>query len=234
MFGEQWGTGPPRVVALHGWARDRNDFRDVLEGVDALALDLPGFGASPEPAEVLGAEGYAHVLSPILDEVAEPIVILGHSFGGRIAVQLAVLRPDRVAALVLVGVPLLRRTDTRRRSPAAYRLVRALHRRGLLGEAKLERARRRYGSTDYRRATGTMRDVLVRVVNESYESELRRIRCPVHLVWGSEDREVPVEVAERSARLLAQSELSVIEHAGHHVCLEAPQAVRSVVVEALS
>jgi pimeloyl-ACP methyl ester carboxylesterase len=235
LFGERWGTGPPQIVALHGWGRDRSDFREVLDGFDALAIDLPGFGASPEPAEVLGAGGYAELVSPILDEVDKRILILGHSFGGRVAVQLALSHPDRISALVLVGVPLVRRAGTRsRRPPTGYRVVRGLHRMGLLGDAKLERAKQRFGSPDYRRATGIMRDILVKVVNESYEPELRRIQCPVYLVWGSEDPEVPVEVAERSVRLLARGELSVIENVSHHVCLEAPEAVRSIVVEALS
>ncbi|NIQ53776.1 MAG: alpha/beta hydrolase, partial [Gemmatimonadetes bacterium] len=54
------------VLALHGWGRDGSDFDRVLAGLDAVALDLPGFGASPAPAVVTGAAGYAAMVAPVL------------------------------------------------------------------------------------------------------------------------------------------------------------------------
>lgn len=231
IFGERFGDGPPQVLAMHGWGRDRRDFGEVLQGLDAVAVDLPGFGASPEPTEVLGAAGFADLVAPILDEFNEPAVVVGHSFGGRVAVHLAVTRPDRVAAMVLVGVPLLRRSGIGvPPPPVLYRLIRSMHRTGLVGDERMERARQRYGSADYRVAQGVMRSVLVRVVNESYESQLNEILQPVHLLWGNDDTEVPLEVAERAVTHLRHGRLQVLEGVGHHVCLEAPEAVRAAVL----
>jgi pimeloyl-ACP methyl ester carboxylesterase len=231
IFGESYGDGPPQILALHGWARDRQDFREVLVGLDAVAIDLPGFGASPHPSEPLGAGGYAELLIPVLDDFGEAVVLVGHSFGGRVAVHLALLRPARVRRLVLVGVPLLRPSSgPGQRPPLGYRIIRTLHRRGWVGEARLEAARHKYGSTDYRAARGVMRDVLVKVVNETYEAQLSELTQPVHLVWGAEDQEVPVEVARQAAGLLHQPELVVLEGVGHHVLLEAPEAVRAAVL----
>ena len=231
IFGERFGDGPPQVLALHGWGRDRRDFNEVLGGLDAVAIDLPGFGASPEPAEAVGAAGYARMVAPVLDEFDQPVILVGHSFGGRVAVHLAVLRPDKVRSLVLVGVPLLRRAGNGgRTAPFAYRMIRALHGVGWVGDDRMELARQRYGSTDYRAARGVMREVLVTVVNESYEAQLGEIRQPVHLIWGANDRDVPVEVARRAITHLRRAELTMLEGVGHHVCLEAPEAVRAAVL----
>jgi pimeloyl-ACP methyl ester carboxylesterase len=187
----------------------------AIEGLDAIALDLPGFGASPPPPDAWGAAAYADAIEPIMrEEFAEPAVVLGHSFGGRVAVCLAATHPEHVRAIVLAGVPLLRRRAVRR-PPAAYRMLRALHRARMVSDGRMEWARLRYGSRDYRAATGVMRGVLVRAVNESYENELRSIRCPVELVWGGADIEVPVEVAERAAELLSNARLTVIHDADH-------------------
>ncbi|MDP8992943.1 MAG: alpha/beta hydrolase, partial [Actinomycetota bacterium] len=101
LFGAAHGTAPAAVLGLPGWARTHRDFDAVFDGLDAVAVDLPGFGASPEPPEAWGAAGYAEAVAPVLDDMAYPVVVLGHSFGGRVAVHLAVRRPDRVAGLVL-------------------------------------------------------------------------------------------------------------------------------------
>jgi len=89
------------VLALHGWARSHKDFDATLapaDGatLDAVALDLPGFGARRSP-EVWGAAEYAAFVAGVLDEMAAPVVVLGHSFGGKVAVALAVQRPRRCA-----------------------------------------------------------------------------------------------------------------------------------------
>lgn len=231
VFGERFGDGPSQVLALHGWGRDRRDFDQVLGGIEAIAIDLPGFGASPAPAEAVGASGYASIVAPILDNFDEPAVLVGHSFGGRVAVQLAVSRPDRVGLLVLVGVPLLRRAEGGRAAPPLpYRMIRTLAKMGLVGDDRMEQARQRYGSADYRAAHGIMRDVLVKVVNESYEAELDQIRQPVRLIWGANDIDVPLEIAERAVDHLADSHLTVLNGIGHHVCLEAPEAVRAAIL----
>ncbi len=112
LFGSVTGSEAPRVLALHGWARSHRDFDAVVAGdgpepLPALALDLPGFGASPPPPAAWGAEAYAELVGRVLDEMGSPVVVLGHSFGGRVALHLAIQRPDVVHALVLTGVPLL-------------------------------------------------------------------------------------------------------------------------------
>ncbi|HCJ85318.1 MAG TPA: hydrolase, partial [Acidimicrobiaceae bacterium] len=79
LFGTRLGTESPRVVALHGWGRSHQDFASSLEGLDAISIDLPGFGVSPAPLEVGGASMYANLVSPILDICDTPVVLVGHS-----------------------------------------------------------------------------------------------------------------------------------------------------------
>ena len=236
IFAEVTGDGPPRALALHGWARRGSDFGKVLEGLDAIALDLPGFGASPAPAEVIGAAGYAEMIAPILDEFDVPPAVLGHSFGGRVAVCLAANAPTEVGPLVLTGVPLIR--SNRPAKPAAgYRLLKKLNRFGLIPDERIEAEKRRRGSSDYRAATGIMRDILVKVVNESYESELSSLQGPVRLVWGADDSEAPVEVAKAAAAILeasgALAGFSMLDGIGHMTPLEAPDALREALLDAM-
>ncbi len=230
LFGTAHGTGVPAVLGLPGWARTHHDFDAAFDGLDAVAVDLPGFGASPPPPEAWGAARYAEVVAAVLDEMDEPAVVVGHSFGGRVAVQLAVMHPERVSALVLSGAPLVRRPGATPVKPAlGYRVGRVLHRRGVLGDRAMERLRQRHGSADYRAAEGVMRQVLVRVVSETYEEQLAAITCPTELVWGDDDPHVPLAVAHAACRLLADATVTVVPGAGHLTPLTAAGELRAAV-----
>jgi pimeloyl-ACP methyl ester carboxylesterase len=237
LFGETWGEGPARVVALHGWRRTHADFAGVLGpgapggALAAVAPDLPGFGATPPPPEAWGSADYAGLAARLIDTEAAggPVVVLGHSFGGRVAVMLAAERPELVAGLVLTGAPLSPRPGPRRRPPAPYRLVRALRRAGLVSEARLERARQRYGSADYKASEGVVRAVLVRLLAEDYEPALRSLGCPVELVWGEDDGEAPLAVAEAVSGIVPAARLTRCPGTGHLTPLQAPAALRAAV-----
>ncbi len=239
LFGARWGDGPTAVLALHGWRRSHLDFAGLFgagglgDGRSVVAVDLPGFGTAPPPPEPWGTAEYAELLVPLVDELAPDgggLTVLGHSFGGRVALHLPRLTPGRVTRLVLTGVPLLPRDDAPARPDAGFRLVRRLHRMGLVGEARMERARRSHGSPDYRAAEGVMRQVFVRIVAERYAPVLAELTCRVDLVWGADDGEVPVGVAREAATLLPSASLTVLPGVGHLTVTEAPEALRSLLL----
>lgn len=202
----------PRILALHGWGRTRADWLPALSGHAALAVDLPGFGASPPPPTAWGSREYATLLAPLL--VDGGWTVAGHSFGGRVAVQLAAGWPSLVSGLVLTGVPLLRPTSTAR-SPLAFRVAKRAHRLGLLSDARMEQERRKRGSADYRNAQGVLRDTLVKLVHEDYRDLLPAIDAPVELVWGASDTAAPLEMAREAQGLLRKATLTVSPTSGH-------------------
>ena len=220
--------GDRRILALHGWGRRGADFGSALRGLGYVAPDLPGFGASPAPPEAIGAEGYALALQPIVESLAPEAILVGHSFGGRIAAVLAAAHPERFSGVILTGVPLLKGAASSK-SPLFYRLGRWAHRHSLLPEATMERLRSRYGSHDYRSAHGVMRDVLVKAVNEQYADFLPRLKTPVILLWGAEDSEVPVAVAEKAAMAIPDARLQVVAGAGHLLPVTHPGELRQAV-----
>lgn len=213
VFGERTGSGEPRLLAMHGWGRTRADWAPVVQGTDAISVDLPGFGASPEPPAAWGSRDYAELLAPLLSEGGWTVA--GHSFGGRVAVQLAAGWPELVDHVVLTGVPLLRSSAPAGRSPLAYRLAKRANALGLLSDEAMERKRRQHGSADYRAAEGVLRDTLVRLVNEDYRDLLPGIAAPVDMVWGAHDTAAPPAMAEEARGLFPQATLAVAPDSGH-------------------
>ena len=104
------GSGMP-VLLLHGWGLGHNTYRDAVErlaeeGVRVIAPALPGFGRSAElPGDEFSLHGYADWVDDLLDvlDVHEPMVVVGHSFGGGVSIRFAHDHPDRVRSLVLVN-----------------------------------------------------------------------------------------------------------------------------------
>ncbi|MBP1161784.1 MULTISPECIES: alpha/beta fold hydrolase [Rhodococcus] len=104
------GEGPP-LVFLHGWGSSHRTYRQSLErlarnGARVFAPSLPGFGGTAElPRGERHPAGHARWLGRFIDSVGvdEPVTLVGHSFGGGVAIQTAHDLPDHVARLVLVN-----------------------------------------------------------------------------------------------------------------------------------
>jgi pimeloyl-ACP methyl ester carboxylesterase len=145
--------------------------------------------------------------------------------------------PGQVGPIILTGVPLLR-SKTAGKPALAYRLIRSLNRLGLVSDEKLEEERRSRGSADYRAASGVMRDILVKVVNETYENQLQAVSQPVMMLWGREDTEVPLAVAERALALRLEAgltaSLAVVDGVGHQLPLRAPEELRRLAEKVLA
>ncbi len=238
IVGQSRDAGPVGVVFLHGWRRDRGDWSRVIgmlgDQLSVLTLDLPGFGDSLEPVVPIDTGGYAQAVANVIRDwryqaQVQRVVIVGHSFGGRVAIELAgSIAPDLVDAVVLIGVPILRpRGHTA--SPIGYRIVRALAGLGVLSQDRLERARRRYGSEDYRNARGVMREIFVRVVAEEHLESFSTIACPIRMLWGSLDGACPVALAHQAAQANCAAVLEVLDGVHHLVPLEDPQSIADLI-----
>ena len=150
------------------------------------------------------------------------VVLIGHSFGGRVALRLAARHPVQVRGLVLLGGPGLRLPQ-----PLPVRIRRMWIRwlrQGLrkvapiTGPRPLEWHGRRYGSADYRAANNALRPVLVRVVNEDLRDSASAVEVPTLLIYGGDDRETPPALAHEYKRIIGdRARVHVLPHKDHHL-----------------
>jgi pimeloyl-ACP methyl ester carboxylesterase len=223
------GSGPP-IVLLHGWGASNELFGPVIESLRGrfrlIAPDFPGFGGTEPPPKGWASADYAEWVSRLLDDLGvRRCAVIGHSHGGRVAIRFAADYPDRVVALVLASSAGIKPEPTLR-SRARVRAFKLFRRaaESPLAPARLRRSIRervaQAGSADYRAATGTVRESLVRVVNEDSRPLLPRIRVPALLVWGDRDEDTPLSDARLMEHLIPDAGLVIFEGAGHYAYLE--------------
>jgi pimeloyl-ACP methyl ester carboxylesterase len=226
------------IVLLHGWGCDHTIWTGVEKhlserGLRVVSLDFPGFGSAHEPPEPWGMEEYtAWLESWLIERGIENPVLVGHSFGGRVAIVFASRnRTDKVVLVDAAGVK-------PRRSAKYYVKVwsfKALKRIAplLLGRERaaaiVERRRAKAGSDDYKAASPTMRAVLSRVVNDDLRRFMPLISAPTLLIWGSNDTATPVRDARIMERMIPDAGLVVFEGAGHYSFLERPAQFAAVI-----
>lgn len=225
------GTGD-YVLLLHGWGANIELFRPligVLSGrYTVLAPDLPGFGNSEEPETPWCVDDYVDFVIDFLAQFrCRKVILLGHSYGGRIIIKLANRQglPFSIAKIILVdsaGI-LPKRSAKSKLRQRCFKLckgVLSLPPVAKLCPDALENFRKRMGSADYAAASPIMRQTLVRSVNEDLQPLLPGIKPPTLLVWGREDTATPLSDGECMEQLIPGSGLVVLDHAGHYAFLD--------------
>lgn len=227
MHVEELGQkGHPPLVLLHGWGHTLESFRPLATLLEKkyhlFLVDLPGFGRSPMPPGPWSSFDYAdHVIDFLDRQGMQQATLLGHSFGGKVAMSAAARYPERVASLVLLAPSGLKRKRTWREA-CRFLAIRWLGKgcKGIdfLFSSKLFRAyfSPKFGSADWKQA-GAMRPILVRSVNENFLPHVKNIQARTLLLWGEADKETPVEMAHRLHQALPDGQLIIYPHKGHHL-----------------
>lgn len=206
------------LVLLHGWGQNI-EMMDMLgkpfiENYRIINIDLPGFGKSEEPVDSWSLDDYVEMLHLLLNElkIKNPIII-GHSFGGRVAIKYA--GNKEVSKVVLLSAPF--RPSGKR--TFRTKLLKFLKKVPLLN--KLEGwAKSKIGSRDYKAASPVMRGVLVKAVNTDLTEDAKNIDAPVLIIFGDQDTEVPVSEAKYLESIIKNAGLVVYEGCTHYAYLE--------------
>ena len=215
------------ILLLHGWGANITLYEGIIgvlsKGHRVIALDMPGFGKTPEPPGPWCVDDYVNFVMKFIESFAlTKLSIVVHSFGGRVFFKMNARQnlPFAIERAVLIdsaGI-LPKKSLKQKISLRCYKIGRAvmstkvLH---FLYPDAVDNMRRKRGSADYNSATPTMRATLVKVVNEDLEPLMPLVKCPTLLIWGDLDTATPLSDAKRMEELIADAGLVVCEGAGH-------------------
>jgi pimeloyl-ACP methyl ester carboxylesterase len=218
------------VLVLHGWGASINTVLPIVNVLKpyfkVYALDLPGFGESTEPKEVFGSQDYGRIVKKFIDKMnIDKIILIGHSFGGKVSIWLGSMYPEIIDKIVLIDSAGLKPRRGLRYYTKVYtfKTLKFLYKTIFFWQNKdktQEKFYKKFGSTDYKNANGIMRKILVKVVNEDLKSILKNIQSPTLLIWGDKDTATPLYMGKIMEKEISDSGLVVLEGTGHYSYLD--------------
>jgi len=257
------GDGPP-LVFVHGlsgswpnWLEQLSVFADSHR---VIAIDLPGFGRSPMPAQQpITISNYARTLDRLFDALGiDSATLVGNSMGGFVSAELAIDFPQRVERLVLVsaaGLSTYAHPGVTRALPTLKLIEHTLTAYAGWIAAKSDTVARRPGlrnatfglvTAHPSRLPGALVAEQVRGagkpgfiqalqanIDYDFSHRLGEIACPTLIVWGDHDRVITVRDADRFAQLIPGSRKVVFADTGHMAMLERPVAFNALLAEFL-
>ena len=181
------------IVLLHGWGQNIDMMKPLgnylEDDFNILIIDLPGFGNSSEPTYAWSLDDYVSSIREIIlkEKIKNPI-LMGHSFGGKLAILYA--SKYDVKKLVLFASPINHNHKVSMKS----KILKSIKKLPLMDKIG-EKMKKHMGSTDYRKSSPIMREILVNHVNTDVYDVLENIKAPTLIVWGESDVTVDPSVA---------------------------------------
>lgn len=215
----------PTVLILHGWGLRGSVYSKLKrllenEGFKVFAPDLPGFGEEPLQKKVMTLSDYVGFVQKFIKKnIMGDYAIIGHSFGARVAILLALQNPDNLKKLILTGAPGVRR-PLPVRSKIAFFLAKTVAGvftvpplvffQGFFRKLLYKFA----GEFDYYKA-GKLRETFKKIIKQELASFLPKIKIPTLLAWGEKDLIVPVSDGRSMRKLMTNAKLIVVKNTNH-------------------
>ncbi|MDE6403122.1 MAG: alpha/beta hydrolase [Muribaculaceae bacterium] len=242
------GEGDRIVILMHGWGCNTTTVESIRQvaaecGYRVITVDFPGHGESADPPSrpdgtPWGVEEFTALIEQLArQEDARHITLIGHSFGGRVAILMASRNDiDNVVLVDAAGVK-PRRPLSYYYRVYSFKLAKwaALTFMGRKrGQAAVDRMRARRGSADYNQAAPMLRSGLSKGGNEDLTAGIPLIKAPTLLMWGEQDTATPLRDAEVMKSLIPDAGLVTFPGCGHYSFLDNRRAFSSVLTNFLT
>lgn len=215
------GKNEPVVVLMHGWGMDKECFDKLVPLINdnqkILSLDFFGFGKSTEPRDYFDTYEYAYYVFVLLKKLEiKNVVLVGHSFGGRIAILLSSMFKINVSSIILTSSAGVNKFSLIRNIKILrYKFLKTLSKYKIINKKYLEK----FGSRDYKNASNNLKKVFVKVVNQDLRFLLHKIYASCTLVWDKKDKETPYSICKVLNKKIKNSKIIHFSNGGHFTFL---------------
>lgn len=230
------------IYILHGWAYSKSKWAPFVSllkksGLTPVLANIPGLTEKiNKPWDI---DDYVNWLFKSLEKDPavtgqEKVILLGHSNGGRIAISFSIKYPDKVSKLILIDSAGIYHDELyiklkRRIFGAIAKTGRKLARLSIARDFLYFLARER----DYKEASENMKRTMVNLIESDIARKLDRISVPTILIWGQDDRVIPVSDGKILNAKIKNSRLFLIKGAQHSPQFTHPKQVSDIILRQL-
>ena len=225
------GEGKPLLI-LHGWGSRSANWMKVVEtlaenDIKVIIPDLPGFGQSDKPLKVWGLDDYCDFVEEFVRVLnLDKFYLLGHSFGGALAVKCSLRFPEKIDKLFLASAACFRKGSPKKR--ALYITSKIFKIFSFVPFAR-KAFYRFIVKSDYPPVNGIIKEIYLKVIKEDLSDILSKIQIPTVIICGEEDRITPLNDAKIINQKIKDSKLEIIPNVGHDLNFKAPEKLAEVI-----
>lgn len=230
------GEGDTTIIFLHGWRSNLGVWKNILtelkDNYKLLALDLPGFGDSLVPKRAFNTELYAEFIEAFLQKLGiNNAIFVGHSFGGRIIINLAIKKSTFLKKLVLVN-PSGIKLDSKFNLVGLFVVIlRPVFKLSFLKSLR-KKIYHFMGWEDYiADESAFYKDTYKNVLLDIYNDKIERIALPTLIISGERDKSSPPKTAIYLNQKIPNSKLQIIPNAGHFSFLDNPKLFKQLLID---
>jgi len=233
---QKLGSGSKTLLMLHGWGDTAKTYSKLIEELQQdcliLAVDMPGFGGTQPPESAWGLEDYADFINHWLKKinVSKIDAIVGHSYGGSIAIVGLASGTLSASNLVLIASAGIRNKNTARK-----KVLKAAARVGKLPLYLLPQHKRRAIKAKFYSSIGSdvallphMELTFKRMIGHDVRGEAAKVKIPTLIIYGSKDKDTPVGDGHILNRSITGSQLEILD-SGHFIHQEKSQEVARLI-----
>jgi pimeloyl-ACP methyl ester carboxylesterase len=229
------------IIILHGWGSNPSRWSKFIKllqqknkQLKIFCPQLPGFGAS-KLNKPWNLDDYVSWLENFCKKhCLKKVVLIGHSFGGRIAIKYSVKHAKRVQKMVLINSAGIRTTNMFKKK--IFYILAKLGKNifQLPGLEKLYSTARKIlyklaREKDYFKADSVMQKTMKKIINVDLKNSASLIKCPTLLIWGKDDKITPLKIGEILQDKIEKSRLVIFQHAGHGLPVKNPERIINTV-----
>ncbi len=213
------GDGEDLIVFLHGWGTNINFMLPIVEkfkkdeDYSFLLIDFPPFGKSTEPISPWELTDYVSIVESLIEEENfQTITIIGHSFGGRVAIKIASMKNIKIDNLILLSSAGIKpkfsiRTEINVLKYKFYKKI---------GSKKVGQ----FGSKDYKILSPIMKKTFNNIIKENLNKDCEKIESKTLIISGKKDKETPFYMAKVLNKKICGSRLIAIKNGGHFAYID--------------
>lgn len=227
-----------KIFILHGWTYSTDKwspFIDLLKknGFEPHILNIPGLTEKID--KIWRLEDYVDWLSKILNKEKSKIILIGHSNGGRIALNFAVKYPDKLGHLILIDSAGIYHDELFIKiKRLVFGNIARIGKKLSTSERLRNLLYKIVGENDYKIASPIMKQTMINLINSDKSLDLDKVDVPTLIIWGEKDKTTPPSDGKLMNKLIKNSTLHIIDNAKHSPMFTHTKEVTDVIIADLS